>query len=927
MFLILELGTFIPISLEDRPFQSDDSTERKIKVIEKDIERNDLQKDIFETQSYWKITKDSIFSKKLESLSQRLYIDPELDKSYQEEYYDLIFTSEEPITSTQLKILQSLISEMSGMIIDDLIKINSLRISIPKNLVDEFYQSLSVIAFDHQEFYLSPQLGHKLTEFSNIIDNNIISSLNDTYQSLQWYLDKIDLPKAWRKSVGSKNIIIAIVDTGIDQNHPEFQGHIHPNSYNFYHGNTNITDYNSHGTHVAGILSAESNNSIGIAGIANVTLLIEKAFHIEDTTGETILANSIIHATDNGAKIISNSWASENYSAVIHNAIKYANDRGVITVFAAGNNNTDQLFYPAALPETIAVGATDSSDNKASYSNYGSYINLTAPGSSIYSTLPRNSYGYKSGTSMATPIVAGIFGLLYSYYETEVNSSIIYQSLNKIVDDKGTMGRDTTYGWGRINANKALTLINRPFIANWNYSSGGGELLIEEETLLEWSIDDPDIDQTHYSALSLIWDNNINEKLLMNSTETMHYFSAQGLQNRSDYRFKLQIFDGKNSHEYVSPEIIILNFPNKPIIIWESPMFNGQKFENKENISIRFTIIELDNKSVSFQLFLEILDRESIFLIEAKDKTMAKTFSITWNSSDYPNGVVNYKLQVTNGYYQEFSTFDNFILNNTHEPKIFISVTPFYRTTLTNVTWNRGWINYTIQDFDTENITIEIQTRINGGAWKQLYKEDLEKIFNFTSSTSYNYLENEVSDGDILEIVISANDSIYSNQKTLFVVLGKPKEPVITILYPTTQLTFNTSFLIQWRVFDEDSKELFTVIKYFEIENSVPVVLIASDTLTKNGSVSEYFIDIDLSIFTTGTHVFVIEIADGYHNITKILNNIKIQKSNTFITSISFGKPLTSPFTTNSSKTTPFHYLGFVLSIVVILLSRKRTKK
>ncbi|KKK90153.1 hypothetical protein LCGC14_2725930, partial [marine sediment metagenome] len=82
-------------------------------------------------------------------------------------------------------------------------------------------------------------------------------------------------------------------------------------------------------------------------------------------------------------------------------------------------------------------------------------------------------------------------------------------------------------------------------------------------------------------------------------------------------------------------------------------------------------------------------------------------------------------------------------------------MTPFYRTTLTNVTWNRGWINYTIQDFDTENITIEIQTRINGGAWKQLYKEDLEKIFNFTSSTSYNYLENEVSDGDILEIVIS----------------------------------------------------------------------------------------------------------------------------------------------------------------------------
>ncbi|KKL45336.1 hypothetical protein LCGC14_2356710, partial [marine sediment metagenome] len=103
MFLILELGTFIPVSLEDRPFRRDDSTERKIKVIEKDIERNDLQKDIFETQSYWKITKDSIFSKKLESLSQRLYIDPELDKSYQEEYYDLIFTSEEPITSTQLR--------------------------------------------------------------------------------------------------------------------------------------------------------------------------------------------------------------------------------------------------------------------------------------------------------------------------------------------------------------------------------------------------------------------------------------------------------------------------------------------------------------------------------------------------------------------------------------------------------------------------------------------------------------------------------------------------------------------------------------------------------------------------------------------------------------------------------------------------------
>ena len=824
-------------------------------------------------------------------------------------------------------MIEVTVQQLSGSIKKDLLKINSLEILVPKDKVDSFYQILQDIAQDDdlQEFYLSPLLEYRLAESTPYKNISALTSLNDTYQSLQWYLDTIDLPEAWRKSSGSKNIIIAIVDTGIDQDHPEFQGRIDPNSYNFYHDNNNITDYHGHGTHVAGILSAESNNSIGITGVANVTLLIEKAYHIDDTTGDTILANSIIHATDNGAIIISNSWSGDNYSLVIHNAIKYANDRGVITVFAAGNNNTNQLFYPAALSETLAVGATDSSDTKASYSNYGSYINLTAPGSSIYSTLPGNSYGYKSGTSMSTPIVAGVLGLMFSYYDTELTAELLYQSLDKIADDKGTTGRDDTYGWGRINANKALTLINRPFTADWNYTLGNGATVIEEQAFFSWEYADPDIEQEHYSTLSLTYNAGNDQIIYINTTDTNYNFFSYGLENRSDYIFRLEIYDGENQVILTSPALTIKNPPQRPQVTWSSPHHFGQTFQSKEELSVSFNIIEFNNESFSYKLYLT--NNHTTYLINQDNEIYHTSILLTWNTSFYPNGGFNYELLVDNGYYLTKSTFNYFILNNTHAPQIKISLIPYYPTTMTNTTWTKGLINVTITDYDTDNVTLQIQVRINTGDWETLYIAEIQDLYIQHSLVSYILDESNIQDYSYLEVLVIASDTVFMTHYLYRINLIRPKEPELTIIRPSNQTVFDSSFLIQWKVTDPDSNSFNTSISFKKDGKLKSEILLESTELTKNNTQAEYYVDIDLSKYTTGIYDFIITIADGYYTKSVTILNITIQKNdNTGVITLTLTNLFTQATSNDTSKNSPAFEVLTVLLLIIIVSTRKTVK-
>ena len=222
-------------------------------------------------------------------------------------------------------------------------------------------------------------------------------------------------------------------------------------------------DDNGHGTHCAGIAGAVTNNSIGIAGVCwNCAIMPVKGLNSEGIGYEDDLANAIVYAADNGADIISMSWGSYTDSNLIRDAVDYAYNKGVILVAAAGNDDTISKFYPAAYDKVIAVSATDNSDAKASFSNWGSWIDVAAPGVNIYSTWWNDTYIYLSGTSMACPHVAGLVGLILSK-NTAFNQQEIRTILRSTSEHLSSQIRYIRTG--RINAYGALQR-NSTIIAN-----------------------------------------------------------------------------------------------------------------------------------------------------------------------------------------------------------------------------------------------------------------------------------------------------------------------------------------------------------------------------------------------------------------------------------------------------------------------------
>jgi thermitase len=220
---------------------------------------------------------------------------------------------------------------------------------------------------------------------------------NDTYFSKQWAFNRI---KGWRFIPDSPEVLVAILDTGIDLQHEDLAGKVV--------GDANLTDSPTasdlcgHGTHVAGIVAATANNGVGIAGLApNCRLLCVKVADDSGVVWPSTIAKGIMWAVDNGAKIINMSLVVPTSCPALEEAVNYASGRGVVLIAAAGNGIKSIPVYPAYYQNVIAVAATDSDGELWSKSNYGDWVDVYAPGVDIYSTLPSNSYGYQSGTSMA----------------------------------------------------------------------------------------------------------------------------------------------------------------------------------------------------------------------------------------------------------------------------------------------------------------------------------------------------------------------------------------------------------------------------------------------------------------------------------------------------------------------------------------------
>lgn len=276
---------------------------------------------------------------------------------------------------------------------------------------------------------------------------------NDPYfkGAPQYGLIKPGFPKAWDR-VRGKSIRIAVIDSGIQAGHPEFRGRIAVQR-DFAADDATAEDSTGHGTHVAGTVGAGTGNGTGVASGAFASSLVIGKFIGANNSGT--VANeidAIVWAVNNGSHVINMSFGAPGYVQAEQDAVTYAANRGVVSVAAAGNANSSTPEYPAAYPNVMAVAATDSSDRRASFSNFGSYVDIAAPGVGIMSTVP-GGYARYSGTSMSTPHVSALAALLRNQGKTRAT---IISRIQGTAVDLGANGKDPYYGAGRIDAARAV---------------------------------------------------------------------------------------------------------------------------------------------------------------------------------------------------------------------------------------------------------------------------------------------------------------------------------------------------------------------------------------------------------------------------------------------------------------------------------------
>ncbi len=335
----------------------------------------------------------------------------------------------------------------------------------------------------------------------NFIRRAMVTTPTDPLYSSQWHYPLINLPAAWDVSTGN-NVVVAVIDTGIASNHADFAGNLFADGYDFItsiavSGDGDGIDDNPednggsfHGSHVAGTIAAVGNNGIGGVGVAfNSKIMPLRALGIDGSGNDADIAQAILYAAQEAnsspeipsqmADIINLSLGGPGFSNSLQAAINTAVGKGVLVIAAAGNENTSLPSYPAAFSNVVSVSAVGQTKERAPYSNFGNTIGITAPGGNmqqdangdgnvdgILSTVNASSYAWFEGTSMATPHVVGVAALMRSVTKGTLSSTAYYAKFNEllvsglITDDLGDIGKDELYGYGLINAAKAMTALN-----------------------------------------------------------------------------------------------------------------------------------------------------------------------------------------------------------------------------------------------------------------------------------------------------------------------------------------------------------------------------------------------------------------------------------------------------------------------------------
>ena len=339
------------------------------------------------------------------------------------------------------KKVAEVVGAAGASIISEISQIRVKQIKVPAHALEKVKEALS----------RNPNI--------NFVENNFLAEAvvtpNDSYYASQWHLSKISAPQGWDISTGSTSVAVAIIDSGVDPTHPDLSNKLLP-GFNFLSDNSDSHDLNGHGTAVAGSAAAISNNYTGVAGIAWQNPIMPLV--VVNSSGSASyydIAQAITYAADKGAKVMNISIAGSSNSSTLQNAVDYAWNKGAVIFAAAANYSTSTPYYPAACNNVVAVSATTSSDTLASFSNYGNWIDIAAPGVSILTTTNGGSYSSWSGTSFSSPIAAGLGALIISANPSLTNAQVV-EILKRNADDIGAPGFDPYFGYGRINVYRSL---------------------------------------------------------------------------------------------------------------------------------------------------------------------------------------------------------------------------------------------------------------------------------------------------------------------------------------------------------------------------------------------------------------------------------------------------------------------------------------
>lgn len=299
---------------------------------------------------------------------------------------------------------------------------------------------------------------------SDRIEHEIGFDYSDPDYNDQWHHPKVESTRAWEMTMGRSDVIVAVCDSGVEANHEDLSGNVLTPGYNFVTKTKESSPATYHGTMVAGLIASKHNNKGGLGVAPNVKILPLKITTNGSTSLSTI-TNCIRYGADNGAKVINVSFTGINNRSV-SDAGKYARSKGALLVYSAGNQGNNQSGY-VDYKNIIAVGATTTSDSRASFSNYGYFIDVVAPGSSVYTTAPYltfNTTRYRSvsGTSFSAPITAGVIALIYSI-NPNFTPDQVEEFLSEGADD---LGNAYVFGHGRVNSYNSVLLAQEALGSN-----------------------------------------------------------------------------------------------------------------------------------------------------------------------------------------------------------------------------------------------------------------------------------------------------------------------------------------------------------------------------------------------------------------------------------------------------------------------------